>query len=65
MNFPGLKINFLRFICAIQQLKIVPLRAVARMQEKEEVDHPMDQSFQVPKFLLKSHSDLTGVETKI
>lgn len=35
------------------------------MQEKEEVDHPMDQSFQVPKFLLKSHSDLTEVEIKI
>ena len=49
----------------IQQWKIVPLTAVVRMQEKEEVDHPMDQSFQVPKFLLKSHSDLTEVEIKI
>ena len=35
------------------------------MQEKEEVDHLMDQSFQVPEFLLKSHSDLTEVEVEI
>lgn len=35
------------------------------MQEKEEVDYLTDQSFRVPEFLLKSHSDLTGVETKI
>ena len=34
------------------------------MQEREEVDYPMDQSFQVPEFLLKSRSDLTEVENK-
>ena len=41
------------------------MTAVVRMQEKEEVDHLMDQSFQVLEFLLKSHSDLTEVEIKI
>jgi len=48
----------------IQLWKIVPLTAVARMQEREEVDYPMDQSFQVQEFLLKSHLDLTEVENE-
>ena len=34
------------------------------MQEREEVDYQMDQSFQVQEFLLKSHLDLTEVEIK-
>ena len=58
-------ISKLRSIYAIQQWKIVQLTAVAKMQEREEVDYPTDQSFQVQEFLLKNHSDPTEDEYRI
>ena len=51
-----------RYICAIQQPKIAPSTAAAKMQESEEVVHPLDQLFQVREFLFKNPSDLSEDE---